>query len=118
VSTSPDNATDWDAILEQLAAQPQQIGWVTLAEASAAASVARSTLRSWYRAGRIPSRMIVGPHGPQRLVPLDAVLGRAMRSSRARRELEHARSLEAEIADLRARVATLEALLGLREGDS
>ena len=104
---------DWDRLLSQLSSQPRQEGWVTLAEASGAAGVSLSTLRSWYRSGRLPSRMVPGSHGPQRLVPLEAVLDRALKSSRVRRQLEHARSLEAEVAELRQRVQAIERYLGL-----
>jgi transposase len=104
---------DWDDLLTQLASQPLEDGWVTLEEASDAAGVSRSTLRSWYRGGQIPSRMVPGVHGPQRLVPLEAVVSRALRSSRVRRQLEHARSLEAEVTELRRRVEALERHLGL-----
>jgi transposase len=109
-------SVDWDLLISQLAEQPQEDGWVTLQEASSAAGVARSTLRSWYRAGHVPSRMVAGTHGPQRLVPLDAVLDRALQSSRARRQLEHARSLEAEVEELRRRVRAIERHLGLDGG--
>jgi transposase len=105
---------DWDELLEQLPDQPTEEGWLTLEEASSAAGVARSTLRSWYRAGHIPSRMVLGAHGPQRLVPLDAVLDRALRSSRLRRQIEQGRSLTAEVDRLRQRVEVMERLLGLR----
>lgn len=108
-----DSAVDWDRLLSQLASQPQEDGWVPLPEASSAAGVALSTLRSWYRSGQLPSRMVPGAHGPQRLVPLEAVLDRALQSSRVRRQLEHARSLEAEVAELRHRVQAIERLLGL-----
>jgi transposase len=104
---------DWDDMLAQLGSQPLDEGWVTLQEASSATGVARSTLRSWYRTSQIPSRMVAGVHGPQRFVPLDAVIGRALSSSRARRQLEHARSLESELDDLRRRVEALERHLGL-----
>ena len=105
---------DWDEMLDQLANLPEEPGWVTLEEASTAAGVARSTLRSWYRAGHIRSRMVMGPHGPQRMVPLDAVLDRALRSSRLRRQIEEGRSLAAEVDRLRQRVEVMERLLGLR----
>ena len=59
---------DWDGLLSHLAEQPQREGWVTLDEAVNACGVARSTLRSWYRSGQVPSRMVPGIHGPQRLV--------------------------------------------------
>ncbi len=54
--------------------------WVTLAEAEEAAGVSRSTLRAWFRSGEVPSRLEAGPHGPQRLVPVEAVLDKARRS--------------------------------------
>jgi predicted site-specific integrase-resolvase len=104
---------DWDDLLAQLEQQPAVQGWVTLDEASAAAGVSRSTLRSWYRTDHIPSRMVPGLHGPQRLVPLDAVLDRTMRSSRLRRQLDAARAVDAELAELRRRVERVERLLGL-----
>ena len=104
---------DWDKMLAQLAAQPVEDGWVTLQEASSAAGVSRSTLRSWYRSGQIPSRMVAGDHGPQRMVLLEAVVDRALRSSCARRQLENARSLEAEVDALRHRVEVMERHLGL-----
>jgi transposase len=114
VSPEPDDQpVDWDRLLAQLADQPREDGWVTLQEASGATGVARSTLRAWYRTGQVPSRMVGSPHGPQRLVPLEAVLDRALQSSRVRRQLEHARSLEAEVAELRARVDALERRLGM-----
>ena len=57
-------------------------GWVTLAEAERRASVSRSTLRTWYRTGQIASRLMPGPHGLQRLVPLDVVVEKAATSPR------------------------------------
>jgi hypothetical protein len=105
---------DWEEVLGQLESQPSEEGWVTLEEASAATGVARSTLRSWYRAGQVPSRMVLGPHGPQRMVPLGEVLDRALRSTRLRRQIEQGRSLAAEVDRLRQRVEVMERLLGLR----
>jgi transposase len=104
---------DWDAMLGELANQPVEEGWVTLEEAAGATGVSRSTLRSWYRAGRIPSRMVAGLHGPQRLVPLAAVLDQALASPRARRQLDQARSLQTELEELRRRVEAIERHLGL-----
>jgi predicted site-specific integrase-resolvase len=100
-------------MLGELANQPIEDGWVTLEEAVAATGVSRSTLRSWYRGGRIPSRMVAGLHGPQRIVPLAAVLDQALASPRSRRQLEHARSLQTEVEELRRRVEALERHLGL-----
>lgn len=51
--------------------------WVSLSEAAAAAGVSRSTLRAWYRDGRLASRLVPGPNGPMREVPLEPVLERA-----------------------------------------
>jgi hypothetical protein len=56
--------------------------WVSLAEAERQAGVSRSTLRTWYRTGQIASRLMPGPHGLQRLVPLDVVLDRVATSPR------------------------------------
>jgi hypothetical protein len=56
--------------------------WVPLAEAERVAGVSRSTLRTWYRTGQIASRLMPGPHGLQRLVPLEVVADKARRSPR------------------------------------
>ena len=56
--------------------------WVSLAEAERQAGVSRSTLRTWYRTGQVASRLTPGPHGLQRLVPLEVVLEKAARSPR------------------------------------
>jgi transposase len=104
---------DWDAMLGELANQPVEEGWVTLEEATGATGVSRSTLRSWYRAGRIASRMVAGLHGPQRIVPLAAVLDQALASPRSRRQLDQARSLQTELEELRRRVEAIERHLGL-----
>ena len=103
----------WDRLLGDLANQPVEEGWVTLEEAVAATGVSRSTLRSWYRSGHIPSRMVAGVHGPQRIVPLAAVIDRALGSTRSRRQLEQARSLQAEVEELRERIDRVERHLGL-----
>lgn len=50
---------------------------MSLAEAAAAAGVSRSTLRAWYRDGRLASRLVPGRNGPMREVPLEPVLERA-----------------------------------------
>jgi predicted site-specific integrase-resolvase len=104
---------NWDDLLGELASQPIEEGWVTLEEAVGATGVSRSTLRSWYRSGRIPARMIAGTHGPQRIVPLAAVLDQVLGSPRSRRQLEHARSFQAEMEELRRRVEAIERHLGL-----
>jgi transposase len=104
---------DWDRMLGELAAQPIEEGWVTLEEAAGATGVSRSTLRSWYRGGLIPSKMVAGSHGPQRIVPLDLVVDRALGSSRSRRQLEQARSLQAEVEELRRRIEIIEGQLGI-----
>ena len=73
---------DWESALEQWTTELDGDGWVTVAEAEAATGVSRSALRSWYRKGAVPSRVDDGPHGPQRLVQLEAVLDRVARSPR------------------------------------
>lgn len=106
-------SVDWDHMLGELANQPIEEGWVTLEEAAGASGLSRSTLRSWYRSGRIDSRMVAGIHGPQRIVSLSAVLDRAFASPRSARQLDRARSLQAEVEELRERVAAIERYLGL-----
>ncbi len=99
---------DWDGALEAWSSEPEGT-WVTLAEAERRAGVSNSALRSWYRSGQVPSRLVDGPHGLQRLVPLDAVLQRAAQSPRIQRRIAGAVGIEAEVALLRSQVAELEA---------
>ena len=67
-------ATDWETRLArwqtelELFAQLEETPWIPLAQAEAETGVSRSALRSWYRNGEIPSRLVDGPHGPQRLL--------------------------------------------------
>jgi len=103
----------WDRLLGDLASHPVEDGWVTLEEAVEATGVSRSTLRSWYRSGRIPSQMVAGVHGPQRIVPLAVVVDQALTSPRARRQLEQSRTVAAEVDDLRRRIDRIERHLGL-----
>jgi transposase len=56
--------------------------WVTVAEAEQLTGVSRSAIRAWYRNGEVPSHMVGGLHGGQRLVDLDAVRARAVRAGR------------------------------------
>ena len=98
---------DWEQALQAWSAEPGD-AWVTLAEAERQAGVSKSALRSWYRSGQVPSRLVDGPHGVQRLVPLDAVLERAAQSPRIQRRLAGGVGLEAEIALLRQHVENLE----------
>ena len=67
-----DRLDDWELELE-LNAQLEGSDWVTLEHAAARTGVSRAALRNWYRTGQIPSRLVEGPHGPQRLVPLAVV---------------------------------------------
>jgi transposase len=114
-------ATDWDARLDawraelDVLARAEGTSWVPLAEAEAEAGVSRSALRAWYRQGDIASRLVDGPHGPQRLVPLDAVLQRARQSARIRRRSDREVSLEAQVALLRSRLDQLEIRLSALE---
>ena len=101
---------DWEQALEAWSSEPEGT-WVTLAEAERRAGVSNSALRSWYRSGQVPSRLVDGPHGVQRLVPLDEVVRRAAQSPRIQRRIAAAIGLEAEVAVLRQRVDELEARL-------
>jgi len=113
--------SDWETRLQrwqaevELFAQLEGTPWVTLAEAEAETGVSRSALRSWYRNGEIPSRLVDGPNGPQRLVPLDAVVARAARSPRIQRRAEREVGLEAQVALLRHRLDLLELRLAALE---
>jgi hypothetical protein len=115
-------STDWDARIDawraelELLARAEGTTWVSLAEAEAEAGVSRSALRAWYRNGEIASRLVDGPHGPQRLVPLEAVVERAGQSARIRRRSEREVGLEAQVALLRNRVDQLEIRLAALEG--
>jgi transposase len=110
----PPVTTEWEdrlALWQQeldLMAQLDDIQWVPLAVAEAEAGVSRSALRSWYRKREIPSRLVDGPNGPQRLVPLDAVLQRASTSPRLQRRAEREISLEAQVTLLRHRLDHME----------
>ena len=106
---------DWDRALEVWSSETEHPhpseSWVTLAEAERQAGVSNSALRSWYRSGQVASRLVDGPHGVQRLVPLDEVLQRAAQSPRIQRRIAGAMGLEAEVALLRRKVEELEARL-------
>ena len=105
----------WQAELD-LFARLDDEPWVPLAHAEAETGVSRSALRSWYRTGEVPSRLVDGPHGPQRLVPLRTVIERASRSPRIQRRAEREVSLEAQVALLRHRLDQLEHRLTALEG--
>ena len=107
---------DWDDALRAWSAGTDE-GWVTLADAERQAGISRSALRAWYRSGQVASRLIDGPHGPQRLVPLGAVVERAQQSPRVRKRAAQAVGLEAELALLRDRVDALERRLAALEGN-
>ncbi|MEX1007816.1 MAG: excisionase [Acidimicrobiia bacterium] len=99
---------DWDSLLD--------VRWVSLTEAETSVGVSRSALRSWYRSGQIPSRLVDGPFGPQREVPIEAVLARAANSTRITRKVGREVTLEAEVALLRDRVEELETRIADLEG--
>ena len=79
-----DRLDAWELELE-LAAQLEGSDWVTLDRAAADTGASRAALRNGYRTGQIPSRLVDGPHGPQRLVPLALVAARAEASPRLER---------------------------------
>jgi hypothetical protein len=102
-----DRLDDWELDLE-LGAQLDGSDWVTLERAAAETGVSRAALRTWYRTEQIPSRLVDGPHGPQRLVPLAVVAERAEASPRVRRTAERRLADEAQLELLRYRVNQLE----------
>ena len=102
-----DRLDDWELELE-LTAQLEGSDWVPLERATAETGASRAALRSWYRTGQIPSRLVGGPHGPQRLVPLALVAARAQASPRLRRTAERRLADEAQLELLRHRVDQLE----------
>jgi transposase len=103
-----DRLDAWETELE-LTAQLEGSDWVTLERASAQTGASRAALRSWYRTGQIPSRLVDGPHGPQRLVPLALVAARAEASPRVRAAAQRRLGDAAQVALLAERVAALEA---------
>jgi transposase len=109
-----DRLDAWELELE-LAAQLEGSDWVTLDRAAGDTGVSRAALRSWYRTGQIPSRLVDGPHGPQRLVPLSVVAERAEASPRLRRSAERRLAEQAELEILRHRVDQLELRLAALE---
>jgi transposase len=109
-----DRLDDWETEL-QLAAQMEGSDWVTLERAASDTGVSRAALRTWYRSGQIASRLVDGPHGPQRLVPLSVVAERAEASPRLRRSAERRLADEAQIELLRHRVDQLELRLAALE---
>jgi transposase len=109
-----DQLDEWETELE-LAAQLEGSDWVTLEKAAAETGVSRAALRSWYRTGQIPSRLVDGPHGSQRLVPLAMVAERAEASPRLRRAAERRISADAQLELLRHRVDQLELRLAALE---
>jgi transposase len=109
-----DRLDDWELELD-LAAQLEGSDWATLERAAAETGVSRAALRSWYRTGQIPSRLVEGPHGPQRLVPVAVVASRAEASPRLRRTAERRLAEEAQLEILRHRVDQLELRLAALE---
>jgi transposase len=115
------DSRDWDDRLDawetelELTAQVEGSDWVTLERAAADTGASRAALRNWYRTGQIPSRLVDGPHGPQRLVPLAMVAARAEASPRLRRTAQRRLDAEAQLEILRHRVDQLELRLAALE---
>jgi transposase len=87
------------------------IEWATVAEAERMTGVSRSALRAWYRNGEVPSHLVDGPHGQQRLVDLEAVVARAAQAGNRvgrRRTQETIALLLDRIDELEARIEALE----------
>jgi transposase len=113
---------DWDERLDEweleleLNARLEGSDWVTLEQAAASTGASRAALRTWYRTGQIPSRLVDGPHGPQRLVPLALVAVRAEASPRLRHTAERRLADQAQLEILRHRIDQLELRLAALEG--
>ena len=113
---------DWEERLDEweleldLNARLQGSDWVTLERAAAGTGASRAALRTWYRTGQIPSRLVDGPHGPQRLVPLALVAARAEASPRLRHTAERRLADQAQLEILRHRIDQLELRLAALEG--
>jgi hypothetical protein len=115
-----DRLDEWEVELE-LSERLKGSDWVTLERASEQTGVSRAALRNWYRSGQVASRLVDGPHGPQRLVPLSVIAARAESSPRLRKSAERKLGDEAQLEILRHRVDQLElrlAELERRLGDS
>jgi transposase len=117
----PDGVPSWDDRLDawelelELTARLADSDWVTLERAAADIGASRAALRTWYRTGQIPSRLVDGPHGPQRLVPLSLAAARAEASPRLRRSTERRLADAAEMEILRHRIDQLELRLAAVE---
>ena len=109
-----DRLDEWEVELE-LSARLEGSDWVSLDRAAAETGVSRAALRNWYRTGQIPSRLVDGPHGPQRLVPLSMIAARAEASPRLRRSAERRIADVAQLELLRHRVDQLELRLAALE---
>jgi transposase len=109
-----DKLDEWELELE-LSAQLEGSDWVTLERAAASTGVSRAALRNWYRTGQIPSRLVDGPHGPQRLVPLTVIAARAEESPRLRRTAERRIADEARLELILHRIDQLELRLAAIE---
>ena len=109
-----DRLDEWELELE-LSARLEGSDWVTLERAATETGVSRAALRNWYRTGQLPSRLVDGPHGPQRLVPLAVVAARAEASPRLRRSTERRLADEAQLEILRHRLDQLELRLAALE---
>ena len=60
-----DRLDDWELELE-LSAHLEGSDWVTLERAAAETGASRAVLRTWYRSGQIPSRLVDGRAGTAR----------------------------------------------------
>jgi transposase len=109
-----DRLDEWELELE-LSAQLEGSDWVTLDRAADQTGASRAALRTWYRTGQIPSRLVDGPHGPQRLVPLALVAARAEASPRLRHTAQRRLADQAELEILRHRLDQLELRLATLE---
>jgi hypothetical protein len=106
---------EW-AVEQELAEQLESGRWVTLDRAEQISGASKSALRSWYRDGRVRSRLVDGPHGPQRLVAAQDVIDTAGRSPHIQRRTQRELTLEGRVALLTSRLAAVESRLAGLEG--
>jgi predicted site-specific integrase-resolvase len=104
---------DWDRLLDELRQRSSE-EWVSLADASRATGVAIPTLRAWYRSGRLPSALVDGPNGPQRIVDLEVAVTLCSASPKFQRRLHELNSLQTQVDELLRRITILEEVVRTR----
>jgi len=88
--------------------------WMTVADAARRAGVSSSTVRHWYRSGRLATQRRDGDHGAF-LVRVDEVVRLADHADETKAEL---RRLAADLEDARAQIETAREQLRLARGEA